>query len=162
MLGRLYDEAEEVHRRYAAGTGDELRADFSLADIGKERAAENPIRTANTVSFTRLTFKQRGHASNHFTLFPVTRLDLSDDGITIWRRARPWTFAWSNVAISIVKRKANKGFGRYSFAKYTQRRCTILAGGKRFVFDVSDQYPDFGQPRELIAELERHATVSWG
>jgi hypothetical protein len=40
-----------------------------------------------------------------------------------------------------------------------QRLCVIEAEGKRYVFDVSENFPDFANPDSLLDEIGRHAKV---
>jgi hypothetical protein len=160
MLGRMYDDAERVHMQYKIQTGRDLRADFSLDEVRRERETSAPIMQDGAVIFRRLSLFQRGHFSNHFTLRPVTAVEVSDGRLVVLRGFQRFAFGWHDVKVTITRRKAAKGFGHVAM-KFRQRLCTIETSQGRFRFDVSDQYPDFAMPRELIKQLARHTTIEY-
>jgi hypothetical protein len=159
-LAGMYDDAEAAHLRYTEATGERLRADVTLEEIRETRAATRPVRIGDSVVFRRLTLVERGHFSNYFTFRPVTKLALAPDAITIWRRRRSWTFPWPAVTVQVAKRRTRKAIGRYAGGDYLQKVCTIRAEGLTFRFDVSDQYPDIGSPREFLALLTQYVPPS--
>jgi hypothetical protein len=159
MLGRMYDDAEQAHLAYMEVKGKPLRADFSLEEIREERELQRPVAEGDKLTFRRLTLRQRGHFSNLFTFRPVTAIEITPATLTLWIRRREWRFPWTQVKIEIRKRKAVKAAGSKAFGHFQERTCTVHAGGRTFRFDVSDQYPDFAPPRQLIAEFQKHTVV---
>jgi len=108
----------------------------------------------------RLTVRERGHFSNYPTLCPVVELRIKPTYMEIRRRwAKPARCSWNSVRVTIDKKEAHKSYGTYSSGKYLQRLCVIEADGKRYTFDVSEDFPDFANPEALLAEIGKYTEV---
>ena len=83
--------------------------------------------------FRRMTLRERGHLSNHPTLWPVAEVCIGDDSIIlkqgfVFGRPREYRCSWSEISEAVIHvRKRWKAYGKAG-GWITQR---LLRGGSR-------------------------------
>lgn len=102
-------------------------------------------------TFKRLSLKERGHFSNHFTLNPVLRLDFGESSLTIERRSGTITRPYGSLHARVLRTHGAKGYGKAAHAYIPLTLVTIEGEGVSCMFDASAQFPDFPNGPQLLS-----------
>jgi len=111
-------------------------------------------------TFNRITFRERGHFSNHFKLNPVLRLVFDSTSMTVVHRFGTSTHPYSKLSAKILKTYTYKPYGGGAGSHIPQTLVTIHGKGTSFSFDLSTQFPDFKNSKEIIALIEQYMPVT--
>lgn len=164
----LYSSARKIYEDYRERTGLEL-PDYTYARViqweQENRMVDDvPVFDLATgpLQFVRLSDMQRGDSTLVKTNLPVGELEVSEQGIGIVQSGIRYRYQWKEITqASIVTRMIPKGM-RSDKSNYSQKICTLEAPeGKRFQFDVSSTYPDFGGALLLRAILEKYLDMEF-
>jgi hypothetical protein len=164
----LYSSARKVYKDYRERTGLELSS-YTYARIiqwEQENKVVDDVPVFNLAAgplrFVRLSEMQRGGSTLVKTNLTVGELEVSEQGISIVQSGIKYKYKWKEIArASIVIRMIPKGM-RSSTPNYSQKIYTLEAPeGKRFQFDVSSTYPDFGGALLLRAILEKYLDMEF-
>ena len=116
--------------------------------------------------FHRLTLRQRGHLTNVATLSPLQQIEISSSGITfpwsyLWlRRLHERRYDWSQLTSArVVRRRRWKAYGRGAGAWIWQRILHLSTVDAKWTVDISGQFPDFANSREILAAINKHIAV---
>ncbi len=111
-------------------------------------------------TFNRTTFRERGHFSNHPTLNPVLRLVFDSSSVTVVRRFGTSTHPYSTLSAKIFNTHAYKAYGGGAGSFIPQTLVTIHGKGTSFSFDLSTQFPDFKNGKEIIGLIEQFMPIT--
>ena len=110
--------------------------------------------------FNRTTFRERGHFSNHFTLNPVLRLVFDSSSLTVIRRGGTSKLPYSTLSAKFIKTHVFKPYGGGAGSYIPQTLVTIQGKNTSYSFDLSGQFPDFKNSKEIIALIEQYMPVT--
>lgn len=161
LAGKMFEEAIEVFGLYKKRFGEELRTDYTLEDINKEKAEyQKRVRqydAGKTKVFTRMSIYERGRLSNLPMIFPVREITMSPEGIILKKGKREFRYQWPEVVdVRIEQRKGHKG---YFLGEDVVRTLLIRTGDRTFKIDISARFPDFKDSEILLRELQRYKMV---
>lgn len=109
--------------------------------------------------FNRVTFFQRGHITNYPTIFPITLIKISEESIELKRLLKSYKFHWNEVDECIIEvSKSYKSYGGAG-ANFMQKVLVIRAKNIKFAFDISTNFPDFKNGKEIVDELKKHIEI---
>jgi hypothetical protein len=111
-------------------------------------------------SFERTSFRKRGHFSNHFTLNPVLRLEFGPSSLTVVRKRGTFDHPYHTLSAEILKTYAYKPYGGGAGSYIPQTLVSIHSNGASFSFDVSNQFPDFKNGKEILELIEQNISVT--
>ena len=113
-------------------------------------------------TFCRMTFSERGHFPNTLRLWPVTEVATDRDGIALTRRGERRRYRWSDIRRArIWNQEIYKGYGAYASSMMIRRTFEILTvDGRRHVFDVSGDFPDFKNTPQLLRILNSNLVIT--
>jgi hypothetical protein len=107
-----------------------------------------------------MSILERGHFSNLFFFWPVKEIELSNKYISITQGSKKYTFRWQDVHYAeIVIKNAYKSYGAGTAAKFKQKTFILQTQKKTFQFDVSNNFPDFKNSSQLVAELSKKLDI---
>lgn len=160
MLAQAYDDAlpiiEAYERRFGAWRGDFGRDEIRNKSIEAAGLEKNPTKV-----FVRQRFLQRGGPPAYWTFFPVQRLALSPNALTVTRLRVTRIYDWAS-GIEVLTRDVHK-IGAYGPADGRRKWCNIhTPDGLSNVFDVSAVNSDFAFPNILLNALALHVGVREG
>jgi hypothetical protein len=125
-----------------------------------ENSAETDKRMNTPATFNRTTFRERGHFSNHISINPVLRLVFDSTTVTIVRRFGTATLPYRALSARILKAYTYKPYGGGAGSYIPQTLVTIQGKNTSFSFDLSTQFPDFKNGKEIIALIELYIPVT--
>jgi len=116
---------------------------------------------ANDQTFNRLSLQERGHFSNLPTLFPIEKIIVNERGMMIKRRfLQEAHVEWAEiVSVSLIKEKGYKSYGKGAHARCTFLTLQIITPNGEFKIDVSRQFPDFRNGRQLIDIINNNKKI---
>ena len=113
----------------------------------------------NEATFERLSFRERGHFSNHFTLNPVLSLTFGPAALSIVRRSGRTSHPYNTLNVEIIKTFVAKGYGKAAHAYIPQTLVKLSGPAVTCAFDLSQQFPDFRNPEAVMFMSRR--TLAW-
>lgn len=160
LLADLYEDALRIIDLYEKRFG-QWHGDFAKHELQSNLAQIRALKTNSRQVFNRLKVMKRGGPSSYPTLFPVRRIEITSEHLTITRRSDVRTYSWSN-GITVLTREDRK-MGMFGPAGGRRRWCNICTpDGLYNVFDISWINPDFAFPKQLLAALSAHSVVREG
>jgi hypothetical protein len=124
-----------------------------------DNATETDKRMNIPATFDRTTFRERGHFSNHVTINPVLRLIFDSTSVTVVRRFGTTTHPYSALSTKILKTYTYKPYGGGAGSHIPQTLVTVRGKGISFSFDLSYQFPDFKNGKEIISLIEQYMPI---
>lgn len=111
-------------------------------------------------TYRRMTIWERGHFSNSFRLNPVVELEVSEEALSIKRKfGSRQSYAWRDIEAFCTKRRAHKSYGAGTGSSFTLRELHIVTEGETYSIDVSSDFPDFKQSRNMLMALKKHLFI---
>lgn len=110
--------------------------------------------------FERLSIRERGHFSNHFTVNPVCRLEFQFSSLVITRRFGNSEQPYDELSAELLNTYTAKGYGKGSYAYIPQTLVTIQGHGFSCRFDASRQFPDFKNSADLQHAIKSNIDTS--
>ncbi len=112
--------------------------------------------------YLRKTFSERGHFTNLPTLFPIKRLEICDNYLQIDRGGKTFILDWQDfisATLYIIKKSA-KSCGQYASTNYTRQTLILKTCDNKFKIDVSLQFSDFNNSKEIISRIGEHIQIT--
>jgi len=161
LVGKMFDDAKAVFHLYKSKFGEDLRSDFSLADIDQEKtkyaAIVRSYDSAVVKVFKRMSAFDRGRLSNLPMVFPVKEIRLSLDEIVLRKGGREYHYPWTEILDAfITSREGHKG---YLFSEDIIRTLYLRTKDRTFKIDVSANFPDFKDNEILLGELRKQIAL---
>ncbi len=112
--------------------------------------------------FRRLTLRQRGHFPNTLRIKPVTDILLFDQGIALIKGGRQYRYRWADIRrASILSEERFKGYGWAASGRFIRRTFILeTVDERRYLFDVSEDFPDFEKNRDLLTAISERISVT--
>lgn len=161
LAGKMFEEAKAVFDLYKGKFGEDLRSDFSLAEIEREQdeyeCAAKSYDNAAVKVFKRMSAWERGRLSGLPMIFPVKEIRLSQDGIVLSKGRREYRYAWSDIQDAFIT--SRKGYRGYAFSEAIIRTLHLRTRDQTFKIGVSANFPDFKHNEILLEELKKRITL---